>query len=158
MNDNPDPRPNTLASFIADLITPIGYLLGLSYPVLALSTGVRGVYQLFFRADLNDLGPALSVLAAGFYLTATIGFFVRQKWAWRLSTTMLGIETAFTLVVGTLSLIYPDLIGSTAWRAFGQDYGYFPLFQPLLGLVWLWWPDTRRSYGLLPSIATEQQE
>lgn len=151
--DNTDP----LRNLIADLITPIGYLLGLSYPVLALSTGVRGVYQLFFRADLNDLGPALSVLAAGLYLTATTGFFVRKKWAWRLSITMLGIETVFTLAIGTLSFIYPDLIGSTAWRAFGQDYGYFPLFQPLLGLVWLWWPDTRRSYGLLPAAPQPEQ-
>lgn len=55
-----------------------------------------------------------------------------------------------TFVVGTLSLIIPDVIGRTVWRHFGADYGFFPLFQPLLGLAWLMWPETLRRYGLLP--------
>ena len=38
--------------------------------------------------------------------------------------------------------------GSTVWRHFGEDYGYFPLFQPLLGLVWLFWPLTMENYGV----------
>lgn len=131
-------------------VSVIGYVLAVSYPVLALSTGVRALYQLFFKAGVTDLlPPALSGLAAIFYLLATIGFAYRKRWAWQLSVAVLGVETLFTLVIGMLSFVYPDLIGRTVWRHFGQDYGFFPLFQPLLGLVWLFWPATRRTYGIV---------
>jgi len=123
-----------------------GTILAVSYPLLALSTGVRALYQMF---SIGGLGPALSALAAVCYLTATIGFAKRTRWAWRLSLAVLAFETAMTLLVGTLSFVYPDLIGRTVWRHFGADYGYFPLFQPLIGLVWLLWPETRKAYNLL---------
>lgn len=133
-----------------DMLRAFGYILGVSYPVLALSTGVRSVYQLFFKDGVDNYVPVwLSVLAALCYLLATVGFFVRRPWAWKLSVGALGLETALTLVVGTLSLFYPEMIGRTVWRLFGADYGFFPLFQPLLGLAWLLWHDTRRAFGLL---------
>lgn len=141
-------RPPTPAEIRRDLLSTIGYVLGVSYPVLALSTGVRALFQLFFRDDLPLLPPALSGLAALCYLVATIGFVYRRRWAWYLSIGSLGFETLLTLVVGTLSFIYPELIGRTVWRHFGADYGYFPLFQPILGLVWLLWPETLRAYGI----------
>jgi hypothetical protein len=126
-----------------------GAILAVSYPLLALSTGVRSLYQLFFRDDIiNTFGPAMSGVAALCYLVATIGFAYRRQWAWRLSVGVLGFETFMTLLIGTLSYIIPETIGSTAWRHFGADYGYFPLFQPLLGLLWLFWPQTLRSYGI----------
>ncbi len=132
-----------------DAVIAIGYALGVSYPVLALSTGVRSLYQLFLKEGVtNYLPPLLSALAAICYLTAAVGFFRRRPWAWRLSAGMLTIETALTLVVGSLSLVIPDVIGRTVWGRFGADYGYFPFFQPLLGLIWLWWPATRREYGI----------
>lgn len=130
-------------------ISLIGYILGISYPLLALSTGARGLYQLFLRDDLTKLGPALSVLTAILYLIAAIGFFKRTARWWRISVASLGIETVLTLIVGTLSFIIPDVIGSTAWRHFGQDYGFFPLFQPLLGLIYLLWRPTRVAFGVL---------
>lgn len=133
----------------ANVVSPAGYVLAVSYPVLALSTGVRAIYQLFFKADVVNYVPVyLSALAALCYLTATIGFAYRRRWSWWLSVGALGFETAMTLIVGTLSFTHPDLIGSTVWRHFGEDYGYFPLFQPLLGLVWLFWPLTMENYGV----------
>ncbi|MBX3052182.1 MAG: hypothetical protein KF753_11940 [Caldilineaceae bacterium] len=123
-----------------------GTILAISYPLLALSTGVRALYQSF---SIGGIGPALSGVAALCYLTATVGFAKRQRWAWRLSLAVLIFETAMTLLIGTLSYLYPELVGRTVWRHFGADYGYFPLFQPLIGLVWLIWPETRRAYGLL---------
>lgn len=138
-----------------ELIPPIGYALGLSYPVLALSTGVRAGYQLLFKANVeNYLASWLSALAAVFYIVATVGFFVRKPWAWRLSVTMLGAETFMTLLIGTLSLIVPEVIGRTVWGRFGADYGFFPLVQPLLGLAWLFWPATRALYGVTRSRET----
>ena len=130
-------------------VSVIGYVLAVSYPVLALSTGVRALYQIFFKEGVTDLlPPALSGLAAIFYLLATIGFAYRKGWAWRLSVAVLGIETLFTLAVGILSFAYPDLIGRTVWRHFGADYGFFPLFQPLLGVVCLLWPATLGAHGI----------
>jgi hypothetical protein len=129
-------------------ISLIGYVLGISYPLLALSTGARGLYQYFLRDDLTKLGPALSVLTAVLYLIAAIGFFKRTARWWHISVYALGIETVLTLIVGTLSFIIPDVIGSTAWRHFGQDYGFFPLFQPLLGLIYLLWRPTRKAFGV----------
>ena len=139
----------TVENGLSGFISAAGVILAVSYPVLALSTGVRAVYQLFLKDDVtNYLAPTLSAVAALFYLTATVGFMVRRKWAWRLSVGVLLVETAMTLIVGTLSFIYPEVIVSTVWRHFGADYGYFPLVQPLLGLAWLFNAETLRVYGI----------
>ena len=141
--------PATTTRWWDKVASPAGYILAVSYPVLALSTGVRALYQLFFKAGVTDYLPsAMSGLAALCYLTATIGFVYRRRWAWWLSVIILGVETLLTLIVGTWSYIDPALIGSTVWRHFGADYGYFPLFQPILGLLWLFWPVTLRAYGI----------
>lgn len=130
-------------------ISAAGTILAVSYPVLALSTGVRAGYQLFFKEGVTDfVPPLLSLVAALCYLTATLGFAIRQRWAWRLSVGVLLFETAMTLVIGTLSLVSPDLVGRTVWRYFGADYGFLPFFQPLLGIAWLFHPRTIATYGI----------
>lgn len=142
------------ANPMSDFISVAGNILAVSYPILAISTGARALYQLFFKAGVvNYLAPWLSAVAATCYLVATIGFAVRRKWAWRLSVGLLGFETFLTFVVGTLSFIYPEVIGGTVWRHFGQDYGFFPLVQPLLGLAWLFHPQTLQAYGITTKLA-----
>jgi hypothetical protein len=134
---------------MSDFAYASGIILGLSYPILALSTGARAVFQLFFKEGVTYyLPPLLSAVAAGCYLGATVGFAVRRKWAWRLSVGLLGFETMMTLIIGSLSFIIPEIIGRTVWRHYGVDYGFFPLFQPLVGLVWLFSPSTLRAYGI----------
>ncbi len=128
-------------------ISAIGYILAVSYPLLALSTGTRAIVRLFFRDDADFLPPLMSAVAATLYILATIGFAYRRRWSWWLSIISLGVETVLTILIGVLSFTSPELIGSTVWRHFGEDYGYFPLFQPILGLVWLVWPETLREYG-----------
>jgi hypothetical protein len=129
------------------IMSPIGYILAVSYPVLALSTGVRALFQLFIRDDIVNYFPVImSGVAALCYLLATIGFAYRRRWTWWLSVASLGFETLMTLMIGFWSFIDPPFIGSTVWRHFGEDYGYFPLFQPILGLAWLLWPQTLRAY------------
>jgi len=126
-----------------------GVVLAVSYPVLAISTFFRGAYQLFLKeGDINPVGPILTLTASLLYFLATFGFAIRRRWAWYLSVTVLGIETAFTLVVGILSILYPEMIGSTVWRYFGIDYAFFPLIQPLIGLAWLLYPETMQAYGI----------
>ena len=145
-NPNQDSPRNKLW---ANVISPIGYILAVSYPLLALSTGVRAIYQLFLKTGVENYLPVyLSARAALLYLLATIGFAYRRRWTWWLSVISLGIESCLTLLVGVWSFVDPDLIGRTVWRHFGEDYGFFPLFQPLLGLVWLLWPLTMAAYGV----------
>jgi hypothetical protein len=149
---NASEQPAQPADTMSDFAYAAGIVLGLSYPILALSTGARAIYQLLFKTGVTYyLPPTLSAIAATSYLFATIGFAVRRKWAWRLSVGLLGFETLLTFIVGTLSFVYPDLIGRTVWRHFGIDYGFFPLFQPLIGLVWLFSPGTLKAYGLRAS-------
>lgn len=134
---------------MSDFAYAAGIILGLSYPILAFSTGGRAIYQLLLKEGVtNYLPPVMSAVAASCYLFATIGFAYRRRWAWWLSVSLLGIETFLTLLVGTLSFIYPDLIGRTVWRHFGADYGYFPLVQPLIGLFWLFSPSILRVYDI----------
>ncbi len=136
---------NALSGFIR----AAGVILAVSYPVLALSAGVRSIYQLFLKDDVTNYLPAiLSGVAAICYLLATVGFVIRKRWAWRLSVSMLAFELVMVLIVGTLSFIVPDAIGRTVWGHFGADYGYFPLIQPLLGLAWLFHRETRQVYGI----------
>lgn len=132
-----------------ELVSVLGYILTVSYPLLALSTGVRALFQLLLKVGVvSYLAPTLSLVAALCYLTATVGFAYRVRWAWRLSVGVLVFETVLTLAIGSLSLIIPETIGRTVWRHFGADYGYFPLFQPVLGLAWLFWPSIMRQYGV----------
>jgi hypothetical protein len=139
--------PSANGGRTADLLLGTGYILGVSYPVLALSTGVRAVYQAMQRPDMPILPIALSGLAAVIYLVAAVAFFVKRRWAWRAGFAALAFETGMTLGVGALSYMIPDVIGRTVWAHFGRDYGYFPLIQPVLGLAWLIWPETVRRFG-----------
>ncbi len=133
--------------FSPTIIRAIGQILAVSYPLLALSAGARAVFQLFFKKGVTDyFPPTLSAIAAVCYLFATVAFVVRKPWAWWVSVLVLMFETAGVLIVGTLSLAMPDLIGHTVWHNYGSDYGFLPLVQPILGLVWLFWPQNRRSF------------
>jgi hypothetical protein len=163
---------NTAQNGLAGAIQAAGAILAISYPVLALSTGVRAIYQIG-EGDANN-APWLTLLGALAYTIATIGFakqprpapkkekasskppsqfFLARWWrrlspvrAWQISLTVLIFETVMTLLIGTLSYTNPDLIGRNVWQYFGRDYGYFPLIQPLLGLAWLLHPQTLRAY------------
>lgn len=145
----PEQAPEVEQDTLSTFANVAGGILGVSYPVLAISTGARALYQLLLKEGVtNYTGPSLTALAALLYLIATIGFAKRQRWAWQLSVGALGLETILTIIVGTLSFIIPEVIGNTAWRHFGADYAFFPFVQPLLGLVWLLHPETRRAYGI----------
>ena len=63
---------------LSGFIAAAGVILAISYPILAISTGFRAVYQLLFKEGVtNYLAPALTAVAALLYLIATIGFAVR---------------------------------------------------------------------------------
>ncbi|MCB0131248.1 MAG: hypothetical protein KDD78_10375, partial [Caldilineaceae bacterium] len=43
----------TSASSLGSVVSAFGYILAVSYPVLALSTGTRALYQLFFKEGVT---------------------------------------------------------------------------------------------------------
>lgn len=166
---------NTAASAIANFIFAAGVILAISYPVLALSTGVRAAYQLVEGDPTNS--PWLTLLAALCYIVATIGFAKQPRdsddpnaaprrpartplgrWyraitpeqAWRISVYVLIFESIMTLVVGLESTLGLGWFGRNVWQFFGRDYGYFPLVQPLLGIAWLFHPQTLARYRIRP--------
>ncbi len=140
---------NVSENALSGFIQAAGVILAVSYPVLALSAGVRSFYQLFLKEGVTNYLPAiLSGVAAILYLLVTLGFVIRKRWAWRLSVSILTFELAMVLLVGAFSLFFPDAIGRTVWGHFGADYAFFPLIQPLLGLAWLFHPQTRTAYGI----------
>ncbi len=133
------------------LVNVFGYILAISYPLLAFSAAGRSIYQLFFKGSPEfDIGPWTSAFAACCYLIAAFGLGYRRRWTWFLSISVLALETTGTLIVGTISVIDPQFIGSSVWRAFGLDFAFFPLLQPFLGMLWLMWPTTRTLYGFGP--------
>ena len=156
-------EPNPWQGFVQ----AAGVILAISYPVLAISTGFRAVFQLFEQDPTNS--PGLTLIAATCYTLATIGFakqprsdrptkeprtFLGRLWqsipvqtGWKISAYVLIFETILTLVIGTMSYTHPEVFGRNVWEFFGRDYGYFPLIQPLLGLAWLFGPQTLRAYG-----------
>jgi hypothetical protein len=146
MSETTSDSKNTAANGLSGFIAAAGVILAVSYPVLAISTGFRAVYQIIEGDPEN--AAYLSLLAALLYATATIGFVVRKRWAWRLSVGVLLFESLMTLVIGSLSFIEPELFGRNVWQFFGRDYGYFPLVQPILGLLWLFNPQTLVAYGI----------
>lgn len=147
--DAVDVRAQRLDALWASVASPAGYILAVSYPVLALSTGARALYQLAFRDDITNYVPVLmSGIAALCYLIAAIGFAVRRPAWWWVSVITLTFEMVMVVTVGTMSVLNPDAVGRTVWRHYGEDYGYFPLIQPFVGLAWLLWPVTRRAYDI----------
>ncbi len=134
---------------IAGIAGAAGKILAISYPILAISTGFRAGYQLFLKEEVGSyIGPALTAVACLLYFVAAYCFTRRQKWAWQLAVGALTLEALLTIIVGAISLINPDFIGSSVWRNFGADYAYFPLIQPILGLIWLLHPTIRHAYGV----------
>jgi hypothetical protein len=116
-----------------------GRVLIAVYAVFAVAATGRSSYQLIARASEAPFPYALSALAAGVYIAATLGL-AREGDTWRrVAWVACGTELVGVLVVGTLSLADRDLFrDDTVWSAYGAGYGFFPLVLPFAGLAWLW--------------------
>jgi hypothetical protein len=125
-----------------------GQALVFLYGFFAFAAGGRSVYQVATRFDEAPVAVSLSVVAAAVYLLAFTQLRRRDPRAWRLSVAACSFELAGVLVVGTLSLAYPDLFPrATVWSTFGFGYGFVPLLLPIAGLAWLLRRETRRAFG-----------
>jgi hypothetical protein len=116
----------------------IGRVLVAVYGVLALAATGRSFVQIASKFDEAPLAYTLSALAAVVYIVATIAL-VRPGVGWyRVAWATILFEFTGVIVVGTLSVLMPDLFPhDTVWSWFGRGYLFIPLVLPVLGMWWL---------------------
>jgi len=132
----------------------VGRVLVAVYAVLAIAATGRSVFQIIDRFHEAPVAFVLSASAGAIYVVATIALGARLR---RLALITISIELAGVLVVGTLSLLAPALLGlhsldpfgrdSTVWSAYGAGYLLVPLVLPVLGLLYLRGGSARRVTG-----------
>jgi hypothetical protein len=126
----------------------VGRLLIVVYAILALAATGRSVYQIISRFDEAPLAYSLSALSAVVYILATVAL-VRPGRVWyRIAWITISFELLGVLVIGTISVAAPELLGlssvdpfgdqSTVWSAYGLGYLLIPLVLPVLGMLWLY--------------------
>ncbi|MGB3413886.1 MAG: hypothetical protein WBA28_04130 [Microbacteriaceae bacterium] len=117
------------------------------YGVLTLAALGRSSYQIIRSSPDVPLAFWLSALAALVYLIATISLGFERGIGRKIAWVSISFELLGVLVVGTISLIAPALLGqdhtqltgdgATVWTGFGLGYLLIPLLLPVLGLLWL---------------------
>jgi hypothetical protein len=124
--------------------TGVGRVLVAVYAILAIAATGRSVFQILDRFEEAPIAFSLSALAAVVYIVATIALAM----GWRLVALLtICFELAGVLVIGTVSIVAPGLLGldgldpfgreATVWSAYGAGYLLVPLVLPVLGLLWL---------------------
>ena len=124
--------------------TGAGRVLVAVYAILAIAATGRSVFQIIDRFDEAPIAFSLSALAAVVYIVATIALALGWR---RIALATICFELAGVLVVGTLSVVAPGVLGldgldpfgreATVWSAYGAGYLLVPLVLPVLGLLWL---------------------
>ncbi|MDQ2698736.1 MAG: hypothetical protein M3Y46_08070 [Actinomycetota bacterium] len=117
----------------------IGRVLIVVYGILALGATARSFVQIVERFEEAPLAYVLSALAGLVYIVATLALIRRGELWYRIAWVTITFELLGVLVVGTLSLLHPELFQHpSVWSHFGQGYLFVPLVLPILGMVWLW--------------------
>lgn len=116
----------------------VGRVLVAVYAVLALAATARSVLQLATRFDEAPVAYTLSALAGLIYIVATVALVAPGRAWYIVAWVTISIELAGVLVVGTLSIVDPELFpAATVWSSFGMGYLFVPLVLPVLGMLWL---------------------
>lgn len=117
----------------------IGRVLVVVYAILAVGASGRSLVQIIERFDQAPLAFTLSAVSAAVYILATLALIFAGSVVWyRVAWVAISFELLGVLVIGTLSLIRPDLFPeATVWSTFGMGYLFIPLVLPFLGLWWL---------------------
>lgn len=119
-------------------VTGIGRVLIMVYGVLALAATGRSFVQIVGKYDQAPLAYTLSALAAVVYILATVALRNQGAVWYRIAWVTIGFELLGVLVIGTLSLVDPELFPhDTVWSGYGRGYLFIPLVLPILGMWWL---------------------
>lgn len=130
------------------LRTPgIGRVLVVVYGILALAATGRSVVQIIERFGEAPIAFSLSALSAVVYIVATISLVARGARWYRVALVTITFELIGVLVVGSITVLAPNLIGlasndpfgqtATVWSSYGLGYVMIPLVLPILGLIYL---------------------
>ena len=115
--------------------TTVNRVLIAIYAVLAFAALGRSSFELATKFSTAPLPYSLSAAAALIYVFVTISMI--KGWR-KIATGLLAVELLFVLVVGFAGLIDPTLFPQkTVWTTFGIGYAFFPLFMPIVGLIYL---------------------
>ncbi len=118
----------------------VGRVLVIVYAIMALAATGRSFVQIVERFDDAPLAYSLSAAAAVVYILATVALIRSGSRTWYvIAWVAICFELAGVLVVGTLSLVLPDLFAhdATVWSGYGFGYFWIPLILPCVGLWWL---------------------
>ena len=116
----------------------VGRLLITVYGILATAATVRAAYQLARKFDEAPVAYSLSALSAVVYILATVALAKRGAGWHKVALVTIWFELVGVLVVGSLSLIHPEIFQhASVWSLYGIGYGFIPLALPVLGLIWL---------------------
>src|SRR6478609_4606825 len=130
-------------------MTGIGRVLVIVYAIMALGATGRSFVQIVERFDEAPVAYTLSALSAVVYIVATLALIFAGRRGWYVvAWVAIVFELVGVLVIGTLSLVAPELFGHpTVWSWFAFGYLFVPLVLPFLGLWWLAThrPGTRQS-------------
>lgn len=138
-NSDPEPPRRRMSG--------VGRVLVFVYGVLALAATGRSVFQIIDRFHEAPVAFTLSALSAAVYIVATIALVAPGRVWCRVAWITIGFEFAGVLVIGTLSLFAPAVLGlhdidpfgrdATVWSVYGMGYLFIPLVLPVLGMLWL---------------------
>jgi hypothetical protein len=126
----------------------VGRLLIVVYAILALAATGRSAFQIISRFDEAPLAYTLSALSAVVYILATVALVAPGRVWYRIAWITISFELLGVLVIGTISVVAPEVLGlsssnpfgeqSTVWSAYGLGYLLIPLALPVLGMLWLY--------------------
>lgn len=120
-------------------MTGVGRVLVIVYAIMALAAIGRSLVQIVEKFDEAPLAYTLSAASAVVYVLATLALIFAGRPAWYVvAWVAICFELVGVLVVGTLSIVAPDLfLHPTVWSQFGIGYLFIPLVLPFFGLWWL---------------------
>lgn len=137
-------------------MTGIGRVLVAVYAVMALAATGRSFVQIVQDFDAAPLAYSLSAAAALVYILATVALIRAESERWYvIAWIAVCFELAGVLVVGTLSIVLPELFAhdATVWSGYGFGYVWVPLILPFVGL---WWLVTHRGGAPVPAEETAE--
>jgi len=117
-----------------------GRVLVIFYAIMALAATGRSIVQILRDFEAAPLAYTLSFIAAIVYIVATLALvFSDRPRGHGLAWIAIMFELTGVLVVGTLSIVVPELFAAdaTVWSWYGFGYLFIPVVLPILGLWWL---------------------
>ncbi|SHV74360.1 Uncharacterised protein [Mycobacteroides abscessus subsp. abscessus] len=102
------------------------------YGVFAVSATARALVQSIRDFSEAPLAFSLSIFAALTYVAIAV-LLMRKTPHWSAIMSLVGVELAGVLAVGSLSFAKPEWFPkATVWSHFGEGYGYVPLVLPFV--------------------------